>query len=76
MKKSKKIQGILQLPKLVHFNWSIRSYLSDEKFNRINKMYVILELTTQDNQGKNKKEVINLTLTEFKVKTKIIYYKL
>lgn len=63
----------MQLPKLIQFNWSIRSYLSDEKFDRINKMYVILELTTQDNQGKNKKEIINLTLTEFKVKTEIIW---
>ena len=41
--------------------------MGDEKYPDIYKIYILLELTVQDNQGVITKQAINLTLTEFKV---------
>ena len=65
--KNKKITNILKLSKLRNLQWSIRNYMGDEKYPDIYKIYILLELTVQDNQGVITKQAINLTLTEFKV---------
>ena len=41
--------------------------MGDDKFTELSRLYILLELTLQDNQGVKKKEAINMTLTEFKV---------
>ena len=65
--KNKKITNILKLSKLKNLQWSVRNYLGDEKFQELSRLYILLELTLQDNQGVTRKETINMSLTEFKV---------
>lgn len=65
--KNKKLTNILRLSKLQNLQWSIRNYLGDDKFSQFSKIYILMELTLQNNQGSTFKETFNMTLTEFKV---------
>ena len=54
--------------------WSVRNYLGDDKYPTLSRLYILLELTLQNNQGVTTKESMNMTLTEFKVIYLLLFY--
>ncbi|KRW98815.1 hypothetical protein PPERSA_10586 [Pseudocohnilembus persalinus] len=60
------INKTLTLGKLLDLKWQVCSYLDDKKYENINKMYIILKFTVQNQNGKVQQEQISLSLTEFK----------
>ncbi|CAD8114086.1 unnamed protein product [Paramecium primaurelia] len=61
------VKKVLSLGKLKELKWTVNQYNGDVKYPNLKKLYILLEFHIQDEKGNLQKQIINLTIQEFKM---------
>jgi hypothetical protein len=57
----------LSLGCLKEVKWTINKYEGEGKYDSLRRFYVLMEFHIQNGGGQSQKQIVNLTLQEFKV---------